>query len=119
MVPTKRARWLILSLLVVLGALLAAGTLSAQTLSENSLKGMKWRLIGPFRGGRVLAVSGGPSGPHVYYFGAVAGGVWKNANGGLNLEPVFLEEVRVSVGGNPRWPSRSHRILLGTRGTCL
>src|SRR2546430_8939570 len=39
--------------------------------------GMKWRLIGPFRGGRALAVTGVLSQPNTYYFGAVAGGVWK------------------------------------------
>src|SRR2546426_11287606 len=104
MVPTKRARWLILLLLVVLGALLAAATLSAQTLSENSLKGMKWRLIGPFRGGRVLAVAGVPGDPNVYYFGAVAGGGWKSANGGPTLEPVFLRGTRGSDGGMPVFP---------------
>src|SRR2546425_7531147 len=111
MVPTKRARWLILLLLVVLGALLAAGTLSAQTLSENSLKGMKWRLIGPFRGGRVLAVAGGPSDPNVYYFGAVAGGGWKNANRGVNLRPVFLKEDPISTRGNTVFPSAPHALL--------
>src|SRR2546425_8264530 len=105
MVPTKRARWLILSLLVVLGALLAAATLSAQTLREDSLKGMKWRLIGPFRGGRVLAVAGGPSDPNAYFFGAVAGGGWKNANGGVTLAPVVLEGDRSPVGGDARSPS--------------
>src|SRR3989442_15971723 len=99
MVPTKRARWLILSLLVVLGALLAAATLSAQTLREDSLKGMKWRLIGPFRGGRVLAVAGGPRDPNVYYFGAVAGGGWKRAHGGVTLGPMFVKEAVASVGG--------------------
>src|SRR2546426_1916443 len=106
MVPTKRARWLILLLLVVLGALLAAATLSAQTLSENSLKGMKWRLIGPFRGGRVLAVAGGAGGPNGYYFGAVAGGGWKKANGGFNLGAEFLKGVRSSISGQPLFPLR-------------
>ncbi|HEV2350967.1 MAG TPA: hypothetical protein VG028_14090, partial [Terriglobia bacterium] len=45
---------------------------------DNTFKGMKWRLIGPFRGGRVLAVAGVPGDPNTYYFGAVAGGVWKS-----------------------------------------
>src|SRR3989441_11175543 len=100
MVPTKRARWLILSLLVVLGALLAAATLSAQTLREDSLKGMKWRLIGPFRGGRVLAVAGVPSDPHVYYFGAVAGGGWEKANGGVTLVHSFLKRALSPLWGH-------------------
>src|SRR2546426_9842491 len=114
MVPTKRALWLILSLLVVLAALLAAATLSAQTLSENSLKGMKWRLIGPFRGGRVLAVGGGPSDPKVYYFGAGAGGVWESTNGGLNWAPLVGKEAVSSLGGNAVFPSPPHLIYAGT-----
>src|SRR2546425_2204600 len=104
MVPTKRARWLILLLLVVLGALLAAATLSAQTLSENSLKGMKWRLIGPFRGGRVLAAAGGPRGPHRPYFRAAAGGVWESTNRGANFEAAVLEGARGLLRGHPCFP---------------
>ncbi len=51
--------------------------------------GMKWRLIGPYRGGRVLAVSGIPGDPNVYYFGAVAGGVWKTTDAGSTWQPIF------------------------------
>ena len=119
MVPTKRARWLILLLLVVLGALLAAATLSAQTLSENSLKGMKWRLIGPFRGGRVLAVAGVPSDPNVYYFGAVAGGVWKSTNGGLTWTPMFEKEPVSSIGSIAVSPSDPNVIYVGTGEACI
>jgi photosystem II stability/assembly factor-like uncharacterized protein len=46
------------------------------------LRGLRWRLIGPFRGGRVVAVTGDPSNAHTYYFGAVDGGVWKTTNDG-------------------------------------
>src|SRR3989442_2016572 len=53
-----------------------------RSLNENSLKGMKWREIGPFRGGRVLAGAGVAGDPNTYYFGAVAGGVWKTTDGG-------------------------------------
>src|SRR2546422_10695167 len=109
MVPTKRAQWLILLLLVVLGALLAAATLSAQTLREDSLKGMKWRLIGPFRGGRVLAVAGGPSDPHVYFFCAVAGGGWESAKGGLTFAPGFLEGCAFSIWGVAAWAFHPQR----------
>src|SRR2546428_7819178 len=118
MVPTKRARWLILSL-PALGALLAAATLSAQTLSENSLKGMKWRLIGPFRGGRVLAVAGVPSDPNVYYFGAVAGGVWKSANGGLTWTPMFEKEPVSPIGSIAGSPSDPNVIYVGTGEACI
>ena len=51
-------------------------------------KEMKWRCIGPYRGGRVTAVAGIPSQPYTYYFGATGGGVWKTEDGGLNWKPV-------------------------------
>src|SRR6266436_9141634 len=41
------------------------------------LRALSWRCIGPFRGGRVVAVAGDPADPAVFYFGACAGGVWK------------------------------------------
>ncbi len=50
------------------------------------LQGMKWRQIGPFRGGRVVAVSGVPGDPATWYFGGVAGGVWKSTDVGCLVE---------------------------------
>ena len=55
---------------------------------QRLYKAMKWRCIGPFRGGRVTAVTGIPSQPYTYYFGATGGGVWKTEDGGLNWHPV-------------------------------
>ncbi|MBV9764617.1 MAG: hypothetical protein JOZ48_07205, partial [Acidobacteriaceae bacterium] len=66
--------------------LVFASLLFAQDMSV--LKTLKWREIGPFRGGRVAAVTGIDSQPSVYYFGAVAGGIWKTTNGGLNWQAV-------------------------------
>ena len=43
---------------------------------------LKWRGIGPFRGGRSCTVTGVPNQPDLYYFGSVGGGVWKTTNGG-------------------------------------
>ncbi len=51
-------------------------------------KEMKWRCIGPYRGGRVTAAAGIPSQPYTYYFGATGGGVWKTEDGGINWKPV-------------------------------
>jgi len=55
---------------------------------ESLYKAMKWRCIGPYRGGRVTAVAGIPSLHFTYYMGATGGGVWKTEDGGLNWKPV-------------------------------
>ncbi len=55
---------------------------------EDPLKLFQYRQIGPFRGGRVGAVTGVPSQPNVYYFGATGGGVWKTTDAGVNWEPI-------------------------------
>lgn len=61
---------------------------AAQTQSSNPLKNLQYRLVGPYRGGRVTAVAGVPSQPMVYYMGATGGGVWKTSDGGTTWEPV-------------------------------
>ena len=63
-----------------------AAVLNAQDMSV--LKTLKWRQIGPFRGGRVTTVTGIDSQPQVYYFGATGGGVWKTTNAGIDWQPV-------------------------------
>ena len=64
--------------------LLSVGVTSDAQVNPALIGGMKWRQVGPFRGGRVLAVTGVPGDPNTYYFGAVAGGVFKSTNGGLS-----------------------------------
>src|SRR5690242_8508011 len=55
---------------------------SQQMPGPDQFSGMKWRLLGPFRAGRVTAVAGVPGDPTTYYFGTPGGGVWKSTNGG-------------------------------------
>lgn len=74
-------------------------TVRAQRPEENITKGLRWREIGPFRGGRVTAVAGVTSQPYVYYFGATGGGVWKTTDGGLSWLPVSDQHFKTgSVG---------------------
>src|SRR3974390_2605219 len=51
--------------------------------APEALDALKWRCIGPPRGGRVVAVAGDPSDAMVFYFGACAGGIWKTVDGGI------------------------------------
>ena len=80
---------------------------------------MKWRLVGPFRGGRALAVAGVSSQPNTYYFGAVAGGVWKTTNGGLSWTPLFDKESIASIGAIAVAPSDPNVIYVGTGEACI
>ncbi len=78
--------------------LLSACFLNAQ-VDLNSLKDLKYRSIGPFRGGRVDAVTGVPSQPNVYYFGSTGGGIWKTTDGGSSWAPVADGQIKSgSVG---------------------
>ncbi|HEY0511376.1 MAG TPA: hypothetical protein VGH73_05705 [Thermoanaerobaculia bacterium] len=69
---------------------------------------LHWRLIGPFRGGRVLAVTGVPGEPDHFYFGAVNGGVWETGDAGRTWRPIFDSQPVGSIGAlavalsNPR-----------------
>ncbi len=75
--------------LAMFGLAISTDTTSAQQpAASNPLAGLRWRNIGPFRGGRSVAVSGVVSQPNVYYFGSVGGGVYKTTDGGVNWNPV-------------------------------
>ncbi|HTG17129.1 MAG TPA: glycosyl hydrolase, partial [Blastocatellia bacterium] len=66
---------------------------------QSLLKGLQWRSIGPYRGGRATAVAGVTSQPNVFYFGATGGGVWKTTDGGINWDNVSDEFFKTgSVG---------------------
>jgi photosystem II stability/assembly factor-like uncharacterized protein len=103
----------------VLLCVLSAASIAAQTLKDETLKGMKWRLIGPFRGGRVLAVTGVANQPNIYYFGAVAGGVWKTADGGLTWSPIFDKQPIASIGAIAVAPPDPNIIYVGTGEACV
>ena len=91
--------------------------------TSSRFKALKWRLVGPFRGGRVDAVAGDPTKPLVFYFGAVNGGVWKTTNGGQTLAQHHRRQVghllrrrdrRRAV--RPERHLRRHRRVAAARG---
>src|SRR5690348_9980697 len=83
--------------------------------------GLTWRLVGPFRGGRVLAVTGVIGDPHTYYFGGVAGGVWKSTDGGLTWRPMTdkVKDMSPSIGAIAVAPSDPNVIYAGTGEACI
>src|SRR3954452_17158696 len=83
------------------------------TIDEKLFRGMQWRQVGPFRGGRALAIEGIPGEPGVYYFGAVAGGVWKTTDGGANWAPLSDKESISSIGAIAVAPSDHNVVYAG------
>jgi len=105
-------------LLAMLLFAISFAPLRAQTLDENALKAMKWRQVGPFRGGRALAGTGVAGDPLTYYFGSVAGGVWKTTNGGNTWTPMTDKTGIMSVGAIAVAPSDSNVLYVGTGESC-
>jgi len=88
-------------------------------ITPTLLAGMKWRQIGPFRGGRVLAVAGVPGDPNTYYFGAVAGGIFKSTNGGMTWIPTFDRQNIASIGAIAVSDSDHNVLYAGSGEACL
>ena len=91
--------------------------LAAQVQPEL-FSGMSWRQIGPFRGGRVIAVSGVPGDPTTWYFGGVAGGVWKSTNTGSTWQPIFDDQKIASIGAIAVSESNHDILYVGTGEAC-
>ncbi len=89
--------------------------------AQGPWRGMQYRLVGPFRGGRVVAVSGVVGQNDVYYFGAVAGGVWKTTDGGLTFKPIFdkTKDASPAIGAIAVAESDPNVIYVGTGEACI
>ncbi len=98
----------------------AAATQSESAKPEDRLfKGMKYRMIGPFRGGRSLTAAGIPGDPTTYYFGATGGGVWKSTDGAMTWSPVFDKEGTSSIGSLAIAKSNPNILYVGTGEACI
>ncbi len=117
------------SLAVLGAALLGASALPAQaptefppTVSEANrafdpalFEALEYRMIGPYRGGRVTAVEGVPGAPYTFYMGGVGGGVWRTTDAGETWEVLTDGQLAVgSIGDVKVAPSDPNVIYVGT-----
>ncbi len=101
----------------LLAALLApAGSVRARdTAVDPALyAGLRWRNLGPFRGGRSVGVAGVPGDGRTFYFGAVGGGVWKTTSAGRTWLPVMDAQPVASVGAVAVAPSDPSTVYAGS-----
>src|ERR1035437_6150374 len=87
---------------------------AAQSLPPALFSGLQWRLIGPFRAGRVVAVSGVPGSHREFFFGGVDGGVWKTTDAGTVWQPVFDLAPVASIGSIAVADSNPNVMYAGT-----
>jgi photosystem II stability/assembly factor-like uncharacterized protein len=103
-----------------MGAIAAAALLrfaaaaSAQAIDPVLMTDLRWRMIGPFRGGRTVGASGVPGQPNVFYVGVNNGGVWKTSDAGRVWRPIFDDQPSGSIGALAVAPSRPETIYVGS-----
>ena len=101
-------------LAITLDPNLHAQTIEHQPVPQTYFGALHWRLIGPFRGGRVVAVAGVPGSSTDFYFGSVDGGVWKTGDAGTVWKPIFDGESVASIGAIAVAPSNPKVLYAGT-----
>ncbi|MEA2786901.1 MAG: hypothetical protein QOF71_3005 [Candidatus Eremiobacteraeota bacterium] len=97
--------------------LLPAVPMSAQavrTVDPSLYAGLHWRNIGPFRGGRAVAVSGVPGDARTFYMGTVGGGVWKTGNAGRTWAPIMDSQPVASIGAIAVAPRDPEVVYVGS-----
>ncbi|MGC2768832.1 MAG: hypothetical protein WB607_25245 [Candidatus Acidiferrum sp.] len=88
--------------------------LCAQQYDQKLFSEMRWRCIGPFRGGRTVAITGVLHQPNLFYMAPVNGGVWKSDDFGNTWNPIFDDQPTGSVGAIAVAPSDPSIIYVGS-----
>jgi photosystem II stability/assembly factor-like uncharacterized protein len=109
----RRMRMLRLALpLVTLAS--AVATAAADPIPPAAYQDLRWRMVGPFRGGRTRAAAGVPSQPCVFYMAPVNGGIWKTDDCGRVWSPIFDDQPTQSIGAIAVSPSNPSIIYAGS-----
>ena len=109
-----RRRWIIVSTCLCLSLLFVFAQQGGQ-FPASLLAGLRWRDVGPMRGGRTFGVAGHADQPDTFYFGSVGGGVWKTENSGHTWLPISDEGIPIgSIGAVAVAPSNANVVYVGT-----
>ncbi|HJQ55921.1 MAG TPA: hypothetical protein VJ890_03390, partial [Vineibacter sp.] len=118
--PVSRVRVIAASIVLALsaGAIAMPSAVAAPQAGASAqaspFGALHWRLIGPFRAGRTLAVTGVPGQPTHFYMGTVDGGVWETHDTGRTWQPLFDGQPVQSIGAIAVAPSNPNIIYVGT-----
>ncbi len=104
----KRLSFLLLSLFIIINST------TAQQIKPSLFNCMKWRMIGPYRGGRTVGASGNAQQPNVFYIGVNNGGVWKTTDYGRTWNPLFDDQPTGSIGDVAVAPSNPNVLYVGS-----
>ena len=99
---------------VILCIVLLPCSVLAQDYDPAMFRELHWRLIGPFRGGRTVAISGVPGQQNVFYMAPNNGGVWKSTDYGRTWTPIFDDQPTGSIGALAVAPSDPNTIYVGS-----
>jgi photosystem II stability/assembly factor-like uncharacterized protein len=94
--------------------LLCLSGIAHAQLDPKLYQDLRWRMIGPFRGGRTVGATGAPSKPGVFYIGVNNGGVWRTNDYGHTWNPIFDDQPTGSIGALAVAPSDPNVIYVGS-----
>src|SRR3984885_9577890 len=105
---------ILLALMAFVIGVFSAMPVGAQQYPAGGYQELRWRSIGPYRGGRTRAVAGVPGAPNLFYIGAVNGGVWKSDDYGRTWAAIFDSQPTQSIGAIAVAPSNPDIIYVAS-----